>query len=108
MPTHDHDDAQDTFLPNARHSIDLSIDLEHQLTYLESQPNTPADGLFASNVPGGALNERKRESLDPHVLASVMFGRGKFQAGVLVEPKREFSFDPADIDLLSQYRNQIW
>ncbi|KAK0196977.1 hypothetical protein F5146DRAFT_1153799, partial [Armillaria mellea] len=45
---------------------------------------------------------------DLHVLASVMFGRGKFQAGVLVEPKREFSFDPADIDLLSQYRNQIW
>ncbi|PBK78299.1 acetyl-CoA synthetase-like protein [Armillaria solidipes] len=45
---------------------------------------------------------------DPHVLASVMFGRGKFQAGVLVEPKREFSFDPADTDLLSQFRNQIW
>ncbi|PBK97000.1 acetyl-CoA synthetase-like protein [Armillaria gallica] len=45
---------------------------------------------------------------DPHVLASVMFGRGKFQAGVLVEPKREFSFDPADTVLLSQFRNQIW
>ncbi|KAG7447913.1 acetyl-CoA synthetase-like protein [Guyanagaster necrorhizus] len=45
---------------------------------------------------------------DPHVLASVMFGRGKFQAGVLVEPKREFSFDPVDTVLLGQYRNKIW
>ncbi|KAK0483762.1 hypothetical protein IW261DRAFT_1332931 [Armillaria novae-zelandiae] len=45
---------------------------------------------------------------NPHVLTSVMFGRGKFQAGVLVEPRREFSFDPADTDLLSQFRNQIW
>ncbi|KAK0210917.1 hypothetical protein DFS33DRAFT_1371246 [Desarmillaria ectypa] len=45
---------------------------------------------------------------DPHILALVMFGRGKFQAGVPVEPKREFSFDPADTVLLGPFRNQIW
>ncbi|KAK0463970.1 uncharacterized protein EV420DRAFT_1638889 [Desarmillaria tabescens] len=45
---------------------------------------------------------------DPYVHASVMFGRGKFQAGILVEPKREFSFYPADIVLLGRFRNQIW
>ncbi|KAH9917020.1 uncharacterized protein B0H18DRAFT_1036256 [Fomitopsis serialis] len=33
---------------------------------------------------------------DPHVQASVMFGRGKLQTGILVEPKREYSFDPSD------------
>ncbi len=60
--------------------------------------------------PAGLTTELSETMLnqDPHVLASVMFGRGKFQAGVLVEPKREFSFDPADTDLLSQFRNQIW
>ncbi|KAF9499466.1 hypothetical protein BDN71DRAFT_1503174 [Pleurotus eryngii] len=72
MTIHDEDDAQRTFLPNARHSIDLSIDLEHQLTYLESQPNTPADALFAPNANPQPGDERKRESLDPHVLASII------------------------------------
>ncbi|SJL11225.1 uncharacterized protein ARMOST_14628 [Armillaria ostoyae] len=45
---------------------------------------------------------------DPHVSAAVMFGRGQFQAGVLVEPKPQFAFDPADETKLANFRNQIW
>ncbi|KAF9034495.1 acetyl-CoA synthetase-like protein [Hymenopellis radicata] len=35
-------------------------------------------------------------SHDPYVTASVMFGRGKFQNGILVQLKPEFAFDPQD------------
>ncbi|KAJ7930505.1 hypothetical protein B0H13DRAFT_2532734 [Mycena leptocephala] len=45
---------------------------------------------------------------DPHVLSSVMFGRGRFQAGVIVDPKPTFKFDPADSIKLAQFRNKIW
>jgi hypothetical protein len=43
------------------HSIDLSLELEHQLN-TESLPNSP--------VPDGGFF--KRQSLDPHVLASII------------------------------------
>ncbi|KAJ7325472.1 hypothetical protein DFH08DRAFT_886685 [Mycena albidolilacea] len=45
---------------------------------------------------------------DPHVLTSVMFGRGRFQAGVIVDPKPAFKFDPADSVKLAEFRNKIW
>ncbi|THH14562.1 hypothetical protein EW146_g5781 [Bondarzewia mesenterica] len=45
---------------------------------------------------------------DAHVNACVMFGRGQFQAGILVEPKPEFQFDPKDQVKLAQFRNAIW
>ncbi|KAF8195302.1 hypothetical protein K438DRAFT_1968611 [Mycena galopus ATCC 62051] len=45
---------------------------------------------------------------DPHVLSCVMFGRGQFQAGVIVDPKPEFKFDPADSTALAEFRNKIW
>ncbi|KAF7374105.1 Acetyl-CoA synthetase-like protein [Mycena sanguinolenta] len=45
---------------------------------------------------------------DPHVVSSVMFGRGRFNAGVLVDPKPEFKFDPADQVKLADFRNKIW
>ncbi|KAF7328516.1 Acetyl-CoA synthetase-like protein [Mycena venus] len=45
---------------------------------------------------------------DPHVLSSVMFGRGRFQAGVIVDPKPAFKFDPADSIKLAEFRNKIW
>ncbi|PBL02838.1 acetyl-CoA synthetase-like protein [Armillaria gallica] len=45
---------------------------------------------------------------DPHVLASVFFGRGKFQAGVLIEPKTRFAFDPNDESKIAEFRNKIW
>ncbi|KAJ7464987.1 hypothetical protein B0H11DRAFT_2050421 [Mycena galericulata] len=45
---------------------------------------------------------------DPHVLSSVMFGRGQFQAGVIVDPKPAFKFDPSDSVKLAEFRNKIW
>ncbi|KAJ7448015.1 hypothetical protein FB451DRAFT_1289566 [Mycena latifolia] len=45
---------------------------------------------------------------DPHVLSSVMFGRGRFQAGILVDPKPAFKLDPSDPDKLAEFRNKIW
>ncbi|KAK7472181.1 hypothetical protein VKT23_000303 [Stygiomarasmius scandens] len=45
---------------------------------------------------------------DPHVTASVMFGHGKFQAGILVEPIPEEQFDPRDQQKLGEFRNKIW
>ncbi|KAJ7245421.1 hypothetical protein C8J57DRAFT_1082265 [Mycena rebaudengoi] len=44
---------------------------------------------------------------DPHVLSSVMFGRGQFQAGVLVDPKPAYKFDPSDSAKLAEFRNLI-
>ena len=43
---------------------------------------------------------------DPHVSACLMFGRGRFQNGVLIQPKE--SFDPIDEVKLEEYRNEIW
>jgi len=54
--------AGDTSPINARpYSIDLSLELEHQLNS-ESLPNTPAHDQHSF----------KRQSLDPHVLASII------------------------------------
>ncbi|SJL02272.1 uncharacterized protein ARMOST_05598 [Armillaria ostoyae] len=45
---------------------------------------------------------------DPHVLGAIMFGRGKYQVGVLVEPGPQFSFDPVDESKLAEFKNLIW
>ncbi|KAJ6458386.1 hypothetical protein C8R47DRAFT_1203181 [Mycena vitilis] len=45
---------------------------------------------------------------DPHVLSCVMFGRERFQAGVIVDPKPPFVFDPSDPEKLAEFRNTIW
>ena len=37
-----------------------------------------------------------------------MFGRGKFNAGILVDPKPEYKFDPRDTKKLAEFRNLIW
>ena len=37
-----------------------------------------------------------------------MFGRGHFNAGVLVDPKPDHKFDPSDPEKLSAFRNKIW
>ncbi|KAF8825493.1 hypothetical protein HHX47_DHR6000281 [Lentinula edodes] len=44
---------------------------------------------------------------DPHVAAAVMFGRGRFQAGILVEPKPPYKFEPSDETKLSEFRNKL-
>ncbi|KAL7278170.1 hypothetical protein ACG7TL_008143 [Trametes sanguinea] len=45
---------------------------------------------------------------DPHVNISVMFGRGKFQNGVLIEPTEEFKIDPHDPKQVETFRNLVW
>ncbi|KAG7091816.1 putative NRPS-like protein biosynthetic cluster [Marasmius oreades] len=45
---------------------------------------------------------------DPHVATAVMFGHGRFNAGVLIEPKPAFRFDPADEKKLEEFRNAVW
>ena len=45
---------------------------------------------------------------DPHVKSAVMFGRGKFNTGVIIDPRPEFAFDPSDKSKLAEFRNKIW
>ncbi|CAL1709820.1 unnamed protein product [Somion occarium] len=45
---------------------------------------------------------------DPHVGTAVMFGRGRFQNGVLIEPEPEFAFDSSNVRKLEEFRNLIW
>lgn len=37
-----------------------------------------------------------------------MFGRGKFNPGVIIDPRPAFAFDPADEQKLVDFRNKIW
>jgi hypothetical protein len=37
-----------------------------------------------------------------------MFGRGRFQNGVLIDPKPQFAFDPKDQAKLEAFRKSIW
>ncbi|TFY81856.1 hypothetical protein EWM64_g2159 [Hericium alpestre] len=45
---------------------------------------------------------------DRYVAAALMFGRGKFQNGVLITPAEGRSFDPKDGIKLEAFRNAIW
>ncbi|KAH9917018.1 uncharacterized protein B0H18DRAFT_1123857 [Fomitopsis serialis] len=47
-------------------------------------------------------------SHDPHVVSGVMFGRGRFQAGIIVDPKPQYVFDVSDEAKLAEFRNKIW
>ena len=37
-----------------------------------------------------------------------MFGRGRFQNGVIIQPSPSFQFDPADEEKLTAFRSAIW
>ncbi|CDO77413.1 hypothetical protein BN946_scf184857.g20 [Trametes cinnabarina] len=45
---------------------------------------------------------------DPHVKCAMLFGSGRFQNGVLVEPKEQFTIDPNDPKQVEDFRNKIW
>ncbi|TFK37245.1 hypothetical protein BDQ12DRAFT_214647 [Crucibulum laeve] len=45
---------------------------------------------------------------DQKISFAIMFGRSKFQAGVLVRPSSDYLFDVNDERLLEDYRNLIW
>ncbi|KAI0311872.1 acetyl-CoA synthetase-like protein [Amylostereum chailletii] len=60
---------------------------------------------------GEKTNPAPLESIinqDPHVSAAIMFGRGRFQNGVLVDPKPQFKFDSEDENGLDHFRDLIW
>jgi hypothetical protein len=37
-----------------------------------------------------------------------MFGRGRFQNGVLIDPEPRFAFDPKNEEKLEMFRGLIW
>ena len=37
-----------------------------------------------------------------------MFGRGKFNAGVLIDPRYEYKFDRNDQEKIGEFRKKIW
>lgn len=45
---------------------------------------------------------------DMRIKAAIMFGRGRFQSGVLVEPKPEYVFDPQNAQQLEKFKDAIW
>ncbi|SJK99273.1 uncharacterized protein ARMOST_02564 [Armillaria ostoyae] len=45
---------------------------------------------------------------DKRIAAAVMFGRSKFQPGVLIQPTGDEVFDPRDVTRLAEYRTNIW
>ncbi|PBK62268.1 NRPS-like enzyme [Armillaria solidipes] len=45
---------------------------------------------------------------DKRIAAAVMFGRSKFQPGVLIQPTGDEIFDPRDVTRLAEYRTNIW
>ncbi|TFK50327.1 acetyl-CoA synthetase-like protein [Heliocybe sulcata] len=45
---------------------------------------------------------------DPRISHAVMFGRGKFHAGVIVQPKPGHEIDPHNGEDLAIFRNEIW
>ncbi|KAH8088908.1 putative aminoadipate reductase [Cristinia sonorae] len=44
----------------------------------------------------------------PMIQGAVMFGRARNEPGVLLEPRPQFAFDPADESKLIEFRNQVW
>ncbi|KAF4568264.1 putative NRPS-like protein biosynthetic cluster [Pleurotus pulmonarius] len=54
------------------------------------------------------IQEENILNQDPRVQTSVMFGRGRFNVGVIVDPRPEYRFDPSDAANLAEFRNAIW
>ncbi|KAH8113759.1 acetyl-CoA synthetase-like protein [Phellopilus nigrolimitatus] len=45
---------------------------------------------------------------DPLVNYAIIFGRGRFHCGVLVQPREPYAFDPSETNKLIEFRNRIW
>ncbi|EPS94264.1 hypothetical protein FOMPIDRAFT_1055251 [Fomitopsis schrenkii] len=57
--------------------------------------------VYSQTNPGPLENMLNQ---DLHVRSSVMFGRGQFQAGIIVDPKPPYRFDPVDETKLAEFR----
>ncbi|KAI0050775.1 acetyl-CoA synthetase-like protein [Auriscalpium vulgare] len=67
------------------------------------------DQIMLSN--GEKTNPVPLESIlarDPRISCAIMFGRGHFQNGVLIQPAPAYAFDPENEVKLSEFRNMIW
>ncbi|KAI0677488.1 acetyl-CoA synthetase-like protein [Trametes maxima] len=104
-------------LPIINAKVD-GVDAYETNDLLEPHPTLPGwwtvygrrdDQIILSN--GEKTNPIPLEAIitqDPRVRSCVVFGQGKFQNGVLVEPQAELAFDPSDEMRLNDYRNTIW
>ncbi|RPD67101.1 acetyl-CoA synthetase-like protein [Lentinus tigrinus ALCF2SS1-7] len=104
-------------LPVVNTKVD-GVDAYATSDLLEPHPTRPGlwkyhgrmdDQIILSN--GEKTNPGPLETIinnDPHVQACLMFGQGKFQNGVLIEPKAKYKFDPGDTAKLQEFRNMIW
>ena len=45
---------------------------------------------------------------DPRIQDCIVFGNGRAQNGVLVQPTAQYSFDPQHQDALANFRKEIW
>ena len=45
---------------------------------------------------------------DPHIQAAVMFGRGRFQNGIIVEPSAEYTLDLRNDSQVEKFKDAIW
>lgn len=89
------------------HLIILDI-LDSSLLHLDK---SCADGSVKQMLLLISTPEKLSETImnrHPAILSAVMFGRGHFQTGILVEPVAEYSFDPNELDRLAEFRNLIW
>lgn len=49
-----------------------------------------------------------RITAHPMVSGAVVFGRGRNECGMLIEPKPEYAVDSSDEDAVTAFRNNIW
>ncbi|KAL6300786.1 hypothetical protein BKA93DRAFT_752423 [Sparassis latifolia] len=66
-------------------------------------------GVWPCGRPDYVVNGREEAIFvaDPHIQAALIFGRGRFQNGVLIQPTEPF--DPNDEEKLAAFRlNKIW
>ena len=45
---------------------------------------------------------------DPRVRSSVMFGRGRFNTGIIIDVAETYVLDPDDREAMAKFRNDIW
>jgi len=45
---------------------------------------------------------------NPHVNGTVIFGRGRNQVGILIEPRAGCEIDVEDEKHLAEFRNRVW
>ncbi|TFY82198.1 hypothetical protein EWM64_g1812 [Hericium alpestre] len=108
----------DYFTPNAINATLKGRNMYRTNDLLQRHPTDPTrwkilgrtdDQIMLST--GEKTNPGPLEGIlmtDPHIACAIMFGRGKFQNGVIIEPKEEFAFDPRDEGKLAEFRNRIW